>query len=273
MAVTNDLPPGITKLIDDARTDVLELLADGRISRAAELARQTGLDLDASYFPMYFTGDFAARLVLVHLNPKLSPRLAGPRCNDFDSCLESHKRFGHHHWELDPSYRSAFDHKQVRFLRPFGVIDFLDETSPAAKRNNAAMAIDAKLQLELIPYASPTFPTHRLSPGVLRPHFERVIGAISAYPRDYVLFCGAVFDDLLEGSGYLESRHEHPFRLPTTTGTSKGEYRFSNVMISHGGQQLRAGVARSFATQGLPMAAYGRRCRELHDLTFEPRSP
>ena len=84
-----------------------------------------------------------------------------------------------------------------------------------------------------------------------------------------MLFCGAVFDDLLEQSGSLASRREHRFHLPTTKGTSRGEYRFSNVVIEHDGQQLRAGIARSFATQGLPMAAYGERCRQLYDLTSD----
>lgn len=257
-------PPGVQRLLDEIRFDVDDLIANGRMSRAAALIERTGVDFDPTCFPMYFTGDFAARLVLVHLNPKLAD-LSRPRFADVDSCLERHRRFGYYHWGQDPTYKSRFDHKQVRFLRPFGAIDFLLGTDAASMRRNAELAIDAKLQLELVPYASRTFPTHRLSATTLRAHFDRVLGAIAAYPRDYVLFCGAVFDELLETAGIVQARTDHRFRLPTSNGLSVDEYRFSNVTLRLGDAEVRAGVARSLAIQGIPMAAYGERCHELYD--------
>jgi hypothetical protein len=258
-------PPAIQQLLDAARSDVEELIATGRMSRAGKLADGTGEEFDPSYFPMFFTGDFKAPLVLVHLNPKLADRLTGPRFEDFDAYLEGHARFGLHHWGEDPSYRSAFDHKQVRFLRPFGVIDFVTGVDTASKRRNCELAIDRKLQLELVPYASPSFSTHRFSAAILHPHFDRVLGAIAAYPRDYVLFCGSVFGELLRDSGRLLSHSEHRFRLPTTNGAvSKHEYRFTNVTIDYDGREIVAGIARSFAVQGLPMEAYARKCHELY---------
>jgi hypothetical protein len=57
-------------------------------------------------------------------------------------------------------------------------------------------------KLELVPYATPDFPTGRLSVHELSPHFQRVLDVISAYERRYVLFCGAVFEKLLKQSGY-----------------------------------------------------------------------
>lgn len=258
-------PQGVNRLLDEARTDVAELHSVGRISRAADLVKSTGLDFEPTYFPMYFTGDFASRLVVVHLNPKLNTRLGGPRFADFDAYIDAHARFGFHHWDQDPAYRSAFDHKQVRFLRPFGAIDFLSATDARSKRRNASMAIDHKLQLELIPYPSSNFPKAAFSRDSLRPHFERVLGVIAAYPRSHVLFCGAIFDDLQARSGLLLARREHRFHLATKAGTSKAQYRFSNVTIEHDGRPIPAGIAGSFATQGLPMPAYGQRCYELYD--------
>jgi hypothetical protein len=257
-------PSGIGRLIEEARRDVEEVLATGRLSRAVRLVERTGIDFDPSYFPMYFTGAFEARFVLVHLNPKLSKRLSGAPYTNFREYFDAHRRFGYHHWEQDPTYRSAFDHKQVRFLRPFAVIDFLQEGAPGARRKNAALAIDAKLQLELVPYGSPSFPTRRIPADVLQPHFDRVLAAVAAFPRDYVMFCGAVFDDLLDQSGRIVSREDHRFRLPTTRGTSTNQYRFANVVIEHDGARLAAGIARSFAVQGLPMPEYAARCRDLY---------
>ena len=130
---------------------------------------------------------------------------------------------------------------------------------------NPARAIDRKLQLELVPYASANFPMREFPYDVLDLHFERVLGVIASCPRRYVLFCGAVFDDLLDRSGRLVGRKDYSFRLSTAGGTSKGEYRFSSVNIRYDGGVLRAGVARSFATQGLPMSAYGDMCKGLYD--------
>ena len=202
--------------------------------------------------------------MLVHLNPKLSDRLGGPRYGDFDAYYDAHRRFGYHHWEMDPSYRSAFDHKQVRFLRPFGSIEFYPETESGHERANAALAIDRKLQLELIPYASTGFAARDFSADLLQPHFERVLGVIAAFPRDYIIFCGAVFDELLKLSGRETFRSDHHFPLATKKGTSKGEYQFSNIAFSYEGATLRAGVARSFAIQGIPMSAYGAKCHEFY---------
>jgi len=258
-------PVGVARLLNEARTDVNELLANGRIDRASELAQRTGVPFDSSYFPMYFTGAFESPLVLVHLNPKLSAQLGGPLYANFDAYYDQHRRFGYHHWEMDPSYKSAFDHKQMRFLRPFGVITFLPEIKPRDKRVNLGRVIDKKLQLELIPYASPGFAAKDFSIDLLQPHFERVLGVIAAFPRDYVIFCGAVFDELLKLSGRETFRLDHPFPLATKQGTSKNVYQFSNVAFKYEGATIRAGIARSFAIQGIPMSAYGSKCHELYD--------
>lgn len=258
-------PAGVVHLLNEARTDVNELIAHGRIDRASELAHRTGVPFDSAYFPMYFTGAFESPLVLVHLNPKLSAQLGGPLYANFDAYYDQHRRFGYHHWEMDLSYQSAFDHKQMRFLRPFGAIEFLPEIEARDKRVNLARVIDKKLQLELIPYASPGFAARDFSIDLLQVHFERVLGTIAAFPRDYVIFCGAVFDELLKFSGCETFRSDHDFHLATKQGTSKSEYRFSNVAFNYEGATLRAGIARSFAIQGIPMSAYGAKCHEFYD--------
>jgi hypothetical protein len=259
-------PVGIARLLEEARTDFNQLTGTGRIERADDLTIATAMMFDSSYNPMFFTGAFESQIVLIHLNPKLSPQLATYPYIDFVDYYERHRNFGLYHWGMIPSYKAPFDMKQVRFLRPFDTIAFRPDTGEGHARANAAMAIDSKLQLELIPYASQTFETAKFPIEILEPHFARVLGAISAYPRKYVLFCGAVFDDLIQGSGLLVSRNEHRFRVETKKGPSKVEYRFSNVEFELGGMRIKAGVARSFATQGLPMDAYGYACSRLYGI-------
>ena len=113
-------PPGIRRLFDEARFDVDEVLQGREMSRTVALARATGIEFETRQFPMYFTGDFEALLVLVHLNSKASRRMDNDSFDSFDKYLDGNHRFGYYHWEMDSTYRSAFDHKQVRFLRPFG---------------------------------------------------------------------------------------------------------------------------------------------------------
>ena len=268
MSTKENWPAGIVNLLNEARIDVEQLLNRGSIDRAVGLTRDTGMPFDAAGSPMYFTGAFESPIVLVHLNAKLNEKLSSHRYLDFDDYFLKHRAFGFSHWGLDPHYYSAFDLKQVRFLRPFGVIEFRPTTEVGHLRTNAALAIDQKLQLELIPYASSTFETAKFPKNILEPHFARILAAVASYPRRYVIFCGAVFDDLLEGNGYVTSRKEHRFHLPTADGLSKNEYGFSNVRLSFEGMNIHAGIARSFAIQGIPMDAYGAACSKIYGADF-----
>jgi hypothetical protein len=264
LATSEEWPKGIAQLLSEARMDVDQLLRQGHFDRARELSRHTGMHFDASCNPMYFTGAFESPIVLVHLNPKLSKELADYTYLDFEDYFSKHRSFGKLHWESDPGYYSRFDLKQVRFLRPFRVIDFVPKSESGHLRTNAAKAIDEKLQLELIPYASHKFESAMFSNDLLRLHISRVLAAIVSYPREYVIFCGAVFDDLLDQSGLLSFRDDHYFHLPTKSGVSKMKYRFSNVQFRYQGMSVRAGIARSFAVQGIPMDAYGSACSDLY---------
>ena len=150
----------------------------------------------------------------------------------------------------------------MRFLRHWGVIDFLDAETSDEKRTNAARAIDQKLQLELIPYGSPKFPPDGIPPDVLAPYYERLMRVITAYPRDYVILCGTIFESLF--APYIVERDDHSFRLPTSTGVSRVEYRFSNLALAFDGRMVAVGIAPNFASPGVPMDAYGQTCHERY---------
>jgi hypothetical protein len=121
---------------------------------------------------LHTVGDPAARLVLVHLNPKHrnndAPTYQGERwLPTFEQYWEHFQHFGERTCGPNSprSWRSVFDHKQIRFLRPFGVIDF-----GADVWQNLERVIDHKLQLELVPYGSDTFSNSGFTPAILRPH-------------------------------------------------------------------------------------------------------
>lgn len=253
-------------LFSDMREDWQHLKRAGKVARAEELTKETGEPFRGDIPPQYFVGDLDATFVLVHLNPKEGTRPGSegtvvlPR-DDFDDYFLAQRWFGRDHYGPGAKpWKSPFDHKQVRFLAPFGVIDFSHE-SPAGKKKaeDLERVIDRKLQLELIPYASPSFRTERVlrAESLVNAHYERVLAVITATPRRYVIFCGQVFDRLLKPQ--IVARHDHFFQLAKADGTHmRQRSRFSKVTLQTRHGELEAGIAQSFARQGMPMREYGR---------------
>jgi hypothetical protein len=261
-----ETPAAIESLFSEMRADIEELHATRRLSNARELSSRSPVRFNHNRYPVYFTGDLRSRLVLVHHNPQ--QRESDTReyegefeFEDFDDYLTHHRRCGHYRWELSNDHPSPVDHKEMRFLRHWGVIDFLDATTSEEKRTNAARAIDQKLQLELIPYGSPRFPAG-IPPEVLAPYYERLMRVITAYPRDYVILCGTIFEAVL--APYIVERDDHSFRLPTSTGVSRVEYRFSNLALSFDDRIVPMGIAPNYGSPGVPMDAYGKTCHERY---------
>ncbi|MGH2602379.1 MAG: hypothetical protein ACRDJ9_23705, partial [Dehalococcoidia bacterium] len=248
----------------DIARDLADLRGHGRIRAADRLSQTTAQQFCATGLPQYFTGDLTAPFVLVHLNPE-QPR--GEQPSDLHQGpvpsvaehMDELRHFGRLHYGADSGRRrrSLFDLKQVRFLRPFEVIDFVAEDTPDARWINLQRSIDQKLQLELIPYQSPTFSTRGLTPAVLEPHYERLLDTVLAAPRQYVIFCGLEFRSLL--APWVT--REHVFRLVRKDGTPTAQrYRFSNLLVSsHNGRSMRAGLATSLPTQ-IRMSAYAAEC-------------
>ena len=262
-----EVPEAIGELLDDMRADIEELHTARTISRARALSARIGVPLNDSTYPVYFTGDLSSHVVLVHHNPTQRANNAGRYQGGFahagfDEYLEEHRRYGHYHWEIGEEQPSPVDYKQMRFLRHWGLSDLVDGDTRAEQRANVARAVDQRLQLELIPYGSPKFPAEPLPAEALAPLYDRLMGVIAAYPRNFVILCGPVLETVL--APYVVARDDHRFRLPTSTGTSRAEYRFSNLLLETGSGPVPVGLAPHFASPGVPMDAYGAACRERY---------
>lgn len=248
--------------------DVEEFLATRRMQRAVELSAATRQHFNHNEYPMFFVGKLDARLVLVHLNPKQRDNYAatytGPLwLKSFDEYFEYHQSLGKKLYGTGSpqTHKSPFDHKQIRFLKPFDAIHFVEERTRDDRLANLEQVIDGKLQLELIPYGSATFSTSGFTPAILKPRLERILDVICACPRNYILFCGQIFETLFQGS--IVRTHE--FKLIKNDGTAcQNKTRFSNLRFVYKGAVIQAGLAHSFAQQGIPMGAYGRQCKALY---------
>jgi hypothetical protein len=246
------------------RADLEDLRETGRIRRADQLSEATGQRFHATVVPQYFVGDLTASMVLVHLNPKQDrgatvPERYSGRVPDVRQYMTDCAHFGRDKYgpESPRTWTSPFDHRQVRYLRAFGVMDFVGDNVPDHTWTNLERVIDNKLQLEVIPYQSIRFSTHGMTPSVLDPHYRQLLDTITASRRDYVIFCGRVLADLLQP--WVE--REHRFHLVKSDGTkTRSVYRFANLLIRYGGHTVRGGLAPSYARQGIPMTAYGIEC-------------
>ena len=262
-----EVPTAIAAFLDEMRADVEELHATRQLSKARNLSAHSTARFNHNTYPVFFAGDLQSTLVLVHLNPRQRESDAAEYegdfdYEDFDDYLERHRRLGHYRWDLSQDHPSPVDHKEMRFLRHWGAIDFVDAETASEKRTNAARAIDQKLQLELIPYGSPKLAPGCLPPEAIAPFYERLMSVVSAYPRDYIILCGSIFESLF--APYIAERDDHSFRLPTSTGVSRVEYRFANLALAFDGRVVPVAIAPNFGSPGVPMDAYGQRCHELY---------
>lgn len=256
------------KLTHIMKSDIEEFHLSRKISRAEDLSEQTGMHVNHNEYPAYFFGDPQAKFVLVHLNPKQQDNQSDSykgtfKFADFDEYFKFHRYYGKTHYgeHSNKSLKSPFDLKQIRFIKPFNVIKFDDTDN---KYSNLEKVMDNKLQLELLPFGSSKFETALIKGDSLKPYIETLLDTITSQERDYVIFCGKVFENLLKD--YILSKKDYEFKLPKIDGaTAKNNSSFSKIIINFNGNKISAGIAKSFAQQGLNMSEYGKKCCELYN--------
>lgn len=260
----------MTDLLSVMKRDFDEFHSTGKVERAKALTRKTGMHVNHNEYPEYFFGDLDAKFVLIHLNPKQDNNLDTTyqgkfKFQDFKNYVDYHQQFGENHYgkPLKNRRKSKFDTKQVHFIKPFNVLDLNHEDEFI----NLQRVIDDKLQLELVPFGSSSFKTDLMTHKALQPYVELLLDTITKADRDYVIFCGKVFEKLLEN--YTQEKKDYEFNLVKTDGSlSKNKARFSRLVLNHKGHQIQAGIAHSFAQQGLTgaiMEDYGKKCYELYN--------
>ncbi|WP_182405144.1 hypothetical protein [Psychrobacter sp. GP33] len=258
------------KLTEVMQIDFEEFHNSRKIERAKSFASATGMHVNHNEYPSYFFGNPDAKFVLVHLNPKQKDNYSDKyeeefKHKSFNEYLCFHRNYGKFKYgELaTKKSKSRFDSKQVNFIKPFNVIDLNDNDAFV----NLEKVIDDKLQLELIPFGSDSFKTNLMQLSTLVPYTDLLLDTITQQKRDYVIFCGKVFDILLKD--YVLNRKDYSFKLQKKDGTTaKNNVNFSKIVLTYKGKKINAGIAQSFAQQGLTgaiMKEYGRKCYELYN--------
>lgn len=261
----------LTNFLNELEVIYSEWQTDGYCQEAAKLNRAVGETYFCTTNPHFFTGNPASAMVLVHLNPKRNKisstkqyKLSTPAesgFRTFNDYLHYYQNFGAINYGKDSArtHRSPFDHKQIRFLRPFRLLDI----DSADVYSNLQNVIDEKLQLELVPYGSPDFNYRHIGIENLMPFVSRLLSVITATERKYVIFCGAVFQPILEP--YIQQHKSFRFKLPKKDGTSTiNEFELINLRLKHESKIIHAAIAPQFAKQGYPVEAYGEKIKCLY---------
>lgn len=249
---------------ENVRLDFEDWKREGACRRAQQINESIGLKYFDVAGPQHFTGNIESEIVMVHLNPKRNVNNFGPECKfkTFDEYWSFYENFGKVHYgpRSKPKHKSPFDHKQVRFLRPLGLIP-LDEND---NNENLRRVIDDKLQLELIPYGSPDFNFHKVGIENINPFIKDIVHLIGSHDRKFVLFCGRVFVELLKP--FSKTLKEHRFRLAKNDGSpTKNFFEVINIVIQYGdSEQIRACILPQFAMQGSPTSQYGKKLADLY---------
>jgi hypothetical protein len=239
----------------------------GRCNQAIELNKNIGGEYFCESNPHFFTGDLSADLVLVHLNPKRNKNkisnkydIEKPKFNSFEDYFDYFRYFGRNNYgeNSERSHKSPFDKKQIRFLKPLNILPFTGKDV----YKDLEIVIDQKLQIELIPFGSDNFSFNEIGIKNIEPFLDNILSLISFKNRKLVVFCGRVFDNIL--NDYVSKRKIHEFKLQKTDGTfTKGDYHFIEIEIKYNDKVINAIIAPQYAMQGMPIEQYGIKLNQL----------
>lgn len=84
------------------------------------------------------------------------------------------------------------------------------------------------------------------------------------YDRKYVFFCGAVFRELawFENIKFVKN---HKFKLIKNNGEeTRDYYELISIELTGNNKQIKAAILPQYARQGAPLAAYGKKVKQLY---------
>ena len=227
-----------------------------------------------SYFdivnPHYFTGKPDSEIVTVMLNPQRRKEDYNKKTEfkDFETYWNTYRYYGRNNYgitdEHKPTWKSKFDLNQRIFFKQLDIIDYKHEKAEPDIFENLEKTIDLKLQWELVPYGSPNFNFKHIGISQLKSFISRTIDIVTMYDRKYVFFCGAVFRELawFENVKFVKN---HKFKLIKNNGEeTRDYYELISIELTGNNKQIKAAILPQYARQGAPLAAYGKKVKELY---------
>ncbi len=242
--------------------DILSQLQEiGYCSDAKLLNENIGEDYFDITNPHFYTGDFESDLVMVQLNAKRTKKDFGKNLTySYDEYINHYSNYGKIIYGIESRrvWKSAFDLKQIRFLKPLEILPFTNSNI----FDDLEIVADKKLQLELVPFGSPDFNYQKVGAINLNAYIDRLLELIVSKDRKCVVFCGRVFHDILKP--FVVSEKIHCFKLLKINNEfTQNDYQLIEIQLEYKGKKLNAFIAPQYAKHGIPLSEYGKKLREL----------
>lgn len=247
--------------------DFYEWKKQGRCTRARNLNKVIGEEYFCESNPHFFTGDLNSDLVLVHLNPKRNKNkstkifdVEKPKFETFEEYFDYFTYFGRNNYGKNSgrTHKSPFDKKQIRFIKPLNILPLNGKDI----FKDLEIVIDNKLQIELIPFGSEKFNYNKVGINNIEPFIQNILSLIIAKDRKLIIFCGRVFDKIL--NTYVIDKKIHEFKLQKKDGTlTDDNYHFIEIQMQHNNKNISAIIAPQYAMHGMPIDKYGIKLNEI----------
>ena len=217
----------MSEFLKTIRKTFQELQNHGYCWGAVQLNEFIGHNYFDTCNPHFFTGNLKSKLVMIQLNPKRERKDFNLKStNSLEEHIDFYSNYGKHVYGATSGqrFKSKFDQKLIRFLKPLNLLD-INTTDIFQNLENI---VDQKLQLEFIPFGSPNFnytliPQHRLEY-----YMELILDLITSEKRECVIFGGRVFSELLKP--YIIGKEIHRFKLQKVNGDlTKNEYEIEQI--------------------------------------------
>lgn len=240
-----------------------DYLQKGFCQKARDLNKIVGSGFFDDKNPHYFTGKLDSKVVTINLNPKSNKKRETKNLfENFSSFWDNYENFGVRNYASRKWPPQKFDIKQVMFFKETGLLNLIEEKNIIDKYINLERVIDNKLQWELIPYGSDEFSFSKIGKENIKSYLEEAIKVVTLFPRDYIIFKGAVFRDLLHFDN-IKKTLDSTFKLKKKDGTfaKKENYQLINIIIDN---ELPATILPHYAYHITPLINYGKKMIELY---------
>ncbi|RPH33202.1 MAG: hypothetical protein EHM93_05905 [Bacteroidales bacterium] len=228
-----------------------ELLKTGKIQLIEKVKKLTSKQFSYST-PHYFIGNIRSRLALITFSSNKEYLCKGNAPIDFESYQYKSQKLGENFLDLEneKEFESIYssDIRMFNYLKPFNTIRFDGDSIT----KNLKKLTTEKLELGLVPYPSPDFgeKDFMVNYNACKPFVERVLNGVIAYPRQYVVFIGSCFNNILEE--YVEESESFRFLLTSPNyPNQKFITHFTRITLNYNHRRVIAGIAESFCDENL----------------------
>ncbi len=237
-----------TAFLAELEKEYSELLSTGKIKIFEDVKAITSKQFSYDS-PQYYSGNFRSKFVLINFNSKREYLCNGGIPNDFESYKVKNQSLGEvflyaNSDVVDKVY--PYDFRLLNYLKPFNFIRF--DRDDILK--NLKKLTDEKLELGLVPFKSPDFNERDFMSNynTCKPLVDRLLSGVVSYPRQYVIFIGSGFNNIL--SDYIEETESFRFLLTSPNfPNQKFIAHFTRIIIKYNGKRFIAGIAESFCDE------------------------